>query len=350
VFVLVFSLGLVVNLFAQTPSLSPSIVPPAKRLNIAVIPFVGDSNVTPEQLSFITGKFAAELLKTGAFTVLDRGKMDFLLREQGFQQSGACNSSECKVQMGQLLGVDNIVAGNIVKFGPEYAFHIEFIDVTSGQIVNTVEISKSGDLFQVYKSICSQGANKLVEAVLGITLPGASPDIAETIPESTKLFRSNGEPEFSSSVAPAATQAKLAVATPAPSVSKPWAWQTVVGSIGAGVSLLSFGSGAFFNEQARLRQIDRNANQASYDTYIADNYGLATFNSSTADLLWRDYTDNKNKAKAFALYRNICYGFGGFSAAVSGALLLWPSGTGPVVTSRVSAFALPGFMAVQVRF
>ena len=134
---------------------------------IAVLPFVGDQSVTPEQLNFITGKFAGELISTGAFTVLDRGKMDFILKEQGFQQTGVCNSSECKVQIGQLLGVDFLVAGNMVKFGPEYAFRLEYIDVSTGQLVKSVDISRKGDLYEVYKEICHEGAMKLAQNVQG---------------------------------------------------------------------------------------------------------------------------------------------------------------------------------------
>ena len=66
-------------------------------------PFVGDKSVTAEQLNFITGKFAGELMNTQVFHMLDRGQMDYILKEQGFQQTGTCNSSECQVQMGQLL-------------------------------------------------------------------------------------------------------------------------------------------------------------------------------------------------------------------------------------------------------
>ena len=77
----------------------------AAKPSIAVLTFKGDNIVTPEQLAFITTKFASELISSGAFTVLDRNRMDAILAEQGFQQSGTCNSTDCNVQVGQLLGV-----------------------------------------------------------------------------------------------------------------------------------------------------------------------------------------------------------------------------------------------------
>ena len=154
-------LFLAVGLYAQ------GVVPAVKKGSptVAVLPFIGDKTVTPEQLNFITGQFTSELISTGKFTVLDRGKMDFILKEQGFQQTGACNNSECKVQVGQLLGVDNLVAGNMVKFGSKYAFRLEYIDVRTGQMLKTVEFSKEGDLSEVYEAVCSEAARKLSEAV-----------------------------------------------------------------------------------------------------------------------------------------------------------------------------------------
>ena len=144
--------------FAQAPAPLALVLP-----NIAVIPIAGDNNVTPQQLNFLTGKFAGELITTNTFRVLDRGKMDYILKEQGFQQGGACNSSECQVQMGQLLGVDNIVAGNLVRFGQKYALRADYIDVGSGQVLFAAEVSESGELEDVYELLCQGAATKLAQ-------------------------------------------------------------------------------------------------------------------------------------------------------------------------------------------
>jgi len=133
----------------------------AEGHRIAVMPFRGDKSVTPEQLDFITGNFTSELIEIGGFTVLDRNNMDVILREQGFQQSGACNSSECQVEIGQLLGVDYLVNGNMVKFGPEFAFRLEYLDVSTGQVKYTVKYAKEGQLHKVYKVACQELAKGL---------------------------------------------------------------------------------------------------------------------------------------------------------------------------------------------
>ena len=153
--------------------LNVSIAFAQKLPNIAISPFVGDKNVTPEQLNFLTGKFAGELITTQVFNVLDRGKMDYILKEQGFQQTGLCNSSECQVQMGQMLGVDFIVTGNLVRFGSKFAFRADYIDVGSGKVVYFVEQNASGELEDVYEALCEGAAKKLALKV--------APPVATTV-------------------------------------------------------------------------------------------------------------------------------------------------------------------------
>lgn len=160
----------------------------AELPNIALIPIVGDRSVSAEQLNFLTGKFAAELMTTKSFRVLDRSKMDFILQEQGFQQSGACNSSECQVQMGQLLGVDAIVAGNLVRFGGKYAFRADYIDVSLGQVLYTSEVDKSGELEDVYVALCKNAAEALARNVHGGADSQTKP-IGLLVPEQEKSSR-----------------------------------------------------------------------------------------------------------------------------------------------------------------
>ncbi|HSQ40690.1 MAG TPA: CsgG/HfaB family protein [Fibrobacteraceae bacterium] len=133
--------------------------------NIAVIDFTGDQTVTADQLSFITGTMASELVSTNVFTVLDRGRMDYILEEQGFQQSGACNSQECRVQIGQLLGVDFLVSGTLVKFGPAYMMRVDYLDVQTGQILQSVNLQKEGELYQIVKGLCHDGVQMLVNSL-----------------------------------------------------------------------------------------------------------------------------------------------------------------------------------------
>jgi len=144
--------------------------------NVAVLDFTGDQTVNTDQLKFLTNKFISELVSTDKYSVLNRERMGDILKEQGFQQSGACNSSECHVQMGQLLGVDYLVSGNIVRFGNEYAFHIEYVNVSTGRIEKSFDLTQEGELEEVYKDLCKDAAQKLLEVA------SSNPPAVRTVP------------------------------------------------------------------------------------------------------------------------------------------------------------------------
>lgn len=219
------------------------------KLNVAVLPFTGDQTVTSDQLSFLSSKFTTELLTTQSFTVLERGKMDFILKEQGFQQSGACNSSECQVQMGQLLGVDRIVAGNLVRFGSEYAFHVDFINVGSGQIEHSVEVVREGDLQQVYKVICADAVQQLTILVQG----GAAAD-------SLRVAQKNAQAKAATKgmqVDRKGLSAKRVIALSLLS--------GVLGGAGAGVYFNSQGASAKTDYDDAIDALDYDAASTAYD-------------------------------------------------------------------------------------
>ena len=60
---------------------------------IAVLEFEG-KGVSQSETSTLTDRLRNEMFNTGIYIVLERGKMDEVLKEQGFQQVG-CITSEC---------------------------------------------------------------------------------------------------------------------------------------------------------------------------------------------------------------------------------------------------------------
>ena len=77
---------------------------------IAVMQFEG-SGVDDITARNITNRFSYELSKTKRFDIVEREMMDKILEEQKFQTSG-CVADECAVEIGQLIGVSQIVAGS----------------------------------------------------------------------------------------------------------------------------------------------------------------------------------------------------------------------------------------------
>ncbi len=92
---------------------------------MAVIP-LDAKGVSEIEASVLTERLALELFHTGRFTVLERGKMEEILTEQDFQLTG-CVSEECLVEVGQLLGVEAMMAGSVSRIGETYSVILRLI-------------------------------------------------------------------------------------------------------------------------------------------------------------------------------------------------------------------------------
>lgn len=73
------------------------------------------NNVDEGEARAVSERLRIWLGRTGVFQVIERNQMDTIMEELGFQYSGACNTDECIVQVGQMLGATKMVAGSISK-------------------------------------------------------------------------------------------------------------------------------------------------------------------------------------------------------------------------------------------
>lgn len=109
----------------------------------------------------LTDILRAELGSTGAYQVMERAKMDEILREQGFQQSGACSEATCLVEMGQLLGVRHVVVGNVGLVGKTYSINVRIVDVKTGRILREVSELHRGTKDRLLSHVMPAVARKL---------------------------------------------------------------------------------------------------------------------------------------------------------------------------------------------
>ena len=106
--------------------------PPEKRVFIAVVDFTGN-NVSVGDCQALTDRLRAELFNIKYYNVIEREMMDEIISEQGFQQSG-CTTDECMVQVGKLIGVEQIVGGSISKVGSTYSVSARMVSIETGDI------------------------------------------------------------------------------------------------------------------------------------------------------------------------------------------------------------------------
>ena len=146
----------------------------AQDITIAVLDFDGDG-VSQSETRTLTNRLRDEIFNTGIYIVLERGKMDEVLKEQGFQQTG-CTTSECAVEVGRMLGVQQMVAGSIGKVGTVYTVSARIFDVQTGKILKSANYDHIGDLGQLLikgmKDVVNQlitGLNQEPKEIMGLS-------------------------------------------------------------------------------------------------------------------------------------------------------------------------------------
>jgi len=101
--------------------------------------------VTNDEASALSDRLRLELFNTMSFTVVERAMMEQILKEQGFQQSG-CTTNECIVEVGRLIGVEQIAGGSISKIGSTYSVSARIVSVETGKILKTATYDFRGEI------------------------------------------------------------------------------------------------------------------------------------------------------------------------------------------------------------
>jgi len=261
-----------------------------EKPNIAVLDFRGDATVNDDQLSFIASKISQEFSNTRKYRVLDRSRIDVILREQGFQESGACDTEGCQVEIGQMLGVEYLVAGKLVRFGPTYILSLEYVDVGSGEIVAATDVQQEGQLHVIVQDISRTAVSKLSNKILGH--PTAQTTIVQK-PVSAENQSSSADADLSGAIPGGAKPAML-------SGKRKVALALFAGSLGAGAG------GYVFNSQGEAAIDDYDSARSAQDPQAL-----------------RTAEDEVNTKEA---YRNISYGSSGLFALAGLVLWFWPEG------------------------
>ena len=118
-----------------------------EKKTMALLDFKSDQ-FEKSEIKVITDKLRAELIKTGSFTLVEREEMVTVLKEQGFQQI-ACSSSECAIEVGQVLGAEMIAIGRIDKLDKLLLMSLRVIDVKTGKIINAAGTEAEGAVSEV---------------------------------------------------------------------------------------------------------------------------------------------------------------------------------------------------------
>ncbi|MBN1306637.1 MAG: hypothetical protein JXA18_01880 [Chitinispirillaceae bacterium] len=160
-FPLVFSMAL--SLPAAT---QPGEGAAASRIpSLAVNDLIGHG-LTESEAMTLSDVLRSRLMETKKFKVMERSEMEMILKEQSFQQSGACNEEACMVEMGQLLGIEQLLAGSIGKVGRAFSINVRIISVQSGEIIRSVSHNYTGPV----ENLLTSEINVVAKKIAGIPL------------------------------------------------------------------------------------------------------------------------------------------------------------------------------------
>lgn len=107
-----------------------------QQVNTIAVMELDAVGISSNEAKIISARLRTDLFNTQKYIVLERDKMEEILNEQGLQLSG-CTTNECIVEAGKLLGVRQIVAGDIGKLGNLFTLTIRIIDIQTGKILQT---------------------------------------------------------------------------------------------------------------------------------------------------------------------------------------------------------------------
>jgi len=132
------------------------------QTTIAVLDFQANG-ISKSEATLLTDRFRVELVSTWQYTVIERGQMEEILKEQGFQQSG-CTTTECAVEVGNLLGAEQIIGGTIGKIGNVLTVSVRMIDVASGEIIIIAAYDHFGEIGELLTEGMKVTVTRLVDS------------------------------------------------------------------------------------------------------------------------------------------------------------------------------------------
>jgi len=130
------------------------------QTTLAILDFEG-RNISQGEALTLTDRFRNEIIKTNKYTIVERTEMEEILKEQGFQQTG-CTSNECVVEVGSLLGVQQMISGSIGKVGDIFTVSVRIIDIQTGKILKTTDYDIRGKISEMLTRGMKEVALKLV--------------------------------------------------------------------------------------------------------------------------------------------------------------------------------------------
>lgn len=145
---------------------------------VAVLEFAPSGMVTKAEASAFADQLRSDLVNLHAYTVIDRGQVDAVLKELAFQQEAITDAGQA-AEVGRLLGVQYIITGRIISLRGSFQVTVQMTDVESGQIVRSEVARRDGDMMGLLEEDLGRIAAKL-SGVAASSVSKPTKRVAET--------------------------------------------------------------------------------------------------------------------------------------------------------------------------
>ena len=130
----------------------------SKTINVAVLT-LDNNGLYQNEVELLTQRLQSEFVKTGSYRVVERAKIDKMFQEQAFQNQGY--TEEVLIQIGKILGAQQIIIGSAGKFNNIYTLSARLIDAQSGLNIKSADFDIQGDINALLKQGVKQIAIQL---------------------------------------------------------------------------------------------------------------------------------------------------------------------------------------------
>ena len=129
-------------------------------------------------------RLETSLIESGRFQVIEKNKRDEIMKEQKEQLSG-CFTEKCAVEVGQLIGADYLVVGQLINLEDLFQINIKIVDIEKGDIAQKVTQESDPGMRALLNGM--EEASRLIVRNIalssGVTLPTLQPGIASPAEE-----------------------------------------------------------------------------------------------------------------------------------------------------------------------
>lgn len=136
---------------------------------VVIVPF--DARGVPaDEVEILTDSFINEYAGTNVAKIVDRGSFDKIAREQKFQAS-EWSATEKIASLGKALNANQMITGQVSKFGEMVIFNLKCIDVNTTEIIYSIPAKKMNSTMQIFDSIPQIAKDISTQAKYSMNIP-----------------------------------------------------------------------------------------------------------------------------------------------------------------------------------